>query len=157
MARAAVDWERIEADYCAGVKSGRQIARECGRTEAAIRLKAKKLGWIRSDRVKEKAEAPKLRADEYSKAGFVYVIFVEDTAGKRIFKIGMTEFFGPRMQSHQCSSPFDVRVACAFYVGNMRREEAYLHEVFSSKCVRGEWFDLSDEDVTFISSRSKLT
>lgn len=156
-ARKPVDWERVEADYCAGIKSSRQIAKEHGRTEGAIRIKAKKFGWVRADRTKEKTEAPRLHIDEHDKAGFLYVIFIEDTAGKRICKIGMTECFGVRMTSHQCSSPFDVRVACAFYVGNMRREERFLHDMFAGKHVRGEWFDLSEEDIAFISSRANLT
>lgn len=155
--KPSVDWERVEADYCAGIKSGRQIAKECGRTEGAIRKKAKTLGWVRTDRTKDRQVAPKLCSDEHNKAGFLYVIFIEDSNGKRFFKIGITENFGARIVTHQCSSPFDMRVACAYFVGNMRREETYLHDVFSCNRVRGEWFDLSDEDVAMISSRSKLT
>lgn len=155
--RKPIDWERVEADYCAGVKSIREIARENGVTDTGVRDKAKKAGWVRTDRTKERQVAPKLCSDEYSKAGFLYVIFIEDSNGKRFFKIGITENFGARIVTHQCSSPFDMRVACAYFVGNMRREETYLHDVFSGNRVRGEWFDLSDEDVAMISSRSKLT
>lgn len=156
--KPSVDWERVEADYCAGIKSLREIAAEHpGTNHVAITRMAKKHGWVRTDRTKERQVAPKLCSDEYSKSGFLYVIFIEDSNGKRFFKIGITENFGARVATHQCSSPFDMRVACAYFVGNMRKEETYLHDVFSGNRVRGEWFDLSDEDVVMISSRSKLT
>lgn len=41
------DWERIESDYRAGVKSLREIAGEHGLTDGAIRKRAKRDGWSR--------------------------------------------------------------------------------------------------------------
>jgi hypothetical protein len=41
------DWINIERDYRAGVKSNKQMEREYGCTEAAIRKRAKKEGWVR--------------------------------------------------------------------------------------------------------------
>lgn len=56
--KAAPDWERIELDYRAGIKSLRQIADESGITEGAIRKRAKRDEWTRdlSARIQEKAE-----------------------------------------------------------------------------------------------------
>ncbi len=56
--KAAPDWERIELDYRAGIKSLRQIADEGGITEGAIRKRAKRDEWTRdlSARIQEKAE-----------------------------------------------------------------------------------------------------
>lgn len=45
--RAPVDWELIERHYRAGILSLREIAKECGVTEGAIRKRAKKDGWAR--------------------------------------------------------------------------------------------------------------
>lgn len=45
--RKQIDWERIEAEYRAGVLSLREIARARGCTEGAIRKKAKACGWDR--------------------------------------------------------------------------------------------------------------
>lgn len=57
---SAPDWERIELDYRAGVKSLREIASEHGITEGAIRKRAKKPGeeWERdlAGRIQAKAE-----------------------------------------------------------------------------------------------------
>lgn len=52
------DWERIEADYRAGVKSIREVAAEHGITDTAIRKRAKRDGWERdlSGRIASKAD-----------------------------------------------------------------------------------------------------
>lgn len=65
MAKAGVDWERIEADYCAGIKSLREIAAEHGVTEGTIRARAKKNEWPRNIAAKVAAKAEKiLRREE---------------------------------------------------------------------------------------------
>lgn len=46
-ARKPVDWERVEADYCAGIKTLREIAAEHGVTEGAVRKRAKAGEWVR--------------------------------------------------------------------------------------------------------------
>lgn len=57
--RSNADWERIEQDYRAGVKSLREIAGEHGITEGAIRKKAKKDSWERdlAEKIQQRAEA----------------------------------------------------------------------------------------------------
>lgn len=57
--KAAPDWERIEADYRAGVLSIREIAASQGITDTAIRKRAKKDEWVRdlAERIQAKADA----------------------------------------------------------------------------------------------------
>lgn len=57
--KPAPDWERIEADYRAGVLSLREIAAPYKVTEGAIRKRAKRDGWERNleARIHEKAES----------------------------------------------------------------------------------------------------
>jgi hypothetical protein len=57
--KAAPDWERIEADYRAGLLSVREIASAHGISHTYINTRAKKLGWLRdlSKRIQDKAEA----------------------------------------------------------------------------------------------------
>ena len=57
-AKNAPDWERVELDYRAGIKTLRQIAGENGISEGAIRKRAKRDDWTRdlSERIQEKAE-----------------------------------------------------------------------------------------------------
>lgn len=58
--KAPVDWERIEADYRAGVLSLREIAGPHGVTEGAIRKRAKRDGWERDLAAKIQARADAL-------------------------------------------------------------------------------------------------
>ncbi|RQR87713.1 MULTISPECIES: hypothetical protein [unclassified Burkholderia] len=57
--KAAPDWERIEADYRAGVLSVREIAASQGISHTAIQKKAKAEGWERdlAKRIQDKAAA----------------------------------------------------------------------------------------------------
>lgn len=57
--RAQPDWERIEADYRAGIKTLREIGLEQGISHAAIAQKAKRSGWERDlrEKIAAKAEA----------------------------------------------------------------------------------------------------
>lgn len=54
------DWERIELDYRAGVKTLRQIAEEHGITHGAINKRAKRDGWARDLSAKITAKAEEL-------------------------------------------------------------------------------------------------
>ena len=60
--RNAPDWERIEADYRAGLMSLREIASAHGITEGAIRKRAKRDGWDRDLQAKIQAKADALVA-----------------------------------------------------------------------------------------------
>lgn len=59
-----IDWELIERDYRAGIKTLRQIAEEHGITHGAVNKRAKAEGWERDlqKRILEKAEAKVSRA-----------------------------------------------------------------------------------------------
>lgn len=59
-----IDWEAIELDYRAGIKTLRQIAEEHGVTHVAINKRAKKSGWTRDLKEKIKAKADALVARE---------------------------------------------------------------------------------------------
>lgn len=157
----AVDWEKVEGQYRAGTRSLREIATEHGITEGAIRKRAKRDEWergvnlaLRRAGVREKV---RLGGDQDKpKAGYVYVIYLDDSAGERFFKIGMSAVFSSRFDQHQCASPFDICVAAAYFVGDMRTEERDLHVEFASKRVRGEWFRLSRDDLKMIVQRGLL-
>lgn len=59
LSRHSVDWERIELDYRAGIKTLRQIGEEHGITHGAINKRAKRDGWERdlTQKIHAKAEA----------------------------------------------------------------------------------------------------
>ena len=56
----APDWERIELDYRAGVKSLREIADGSGVSHVTISKRAKKEGWVRDLAAKIQAKADEL-------------------------------------------------------------------------------------------------
>lgn len=60
--KATPDWERVEADYRAGLLSVREIAASQGVSHTAIGNRAKKEGWTRDLRAKVKAKADSLVA-----------------------------------------------------------------------------------------------
>jgi hypothetical protein len=63
--KPAPDWEAIEREYRAGQLSIREIARNHGTTDGAIRKRAKKDGWERdlSQQVREKVRAELVRGE----------------------------------------------------------------------------------------------
>jgi transposase-like protein len=63
--RPSIDWEKIEIEYRAGRMSVREIARLCGVSEAAVRKRAKALGWERSlaDEAPAAARSRTVRSD----------------------------------------------------------------------------------------------
>ena len=60
----AVDWERIELDYRAGIKTLRQIAEENGISHVAINKRAKRDGWTRDLSAKIQSKADELVTKE---------------------------------------------------------------------------------------------
>jgi hypothetical protein len=58
-AKKHVDWELIERDYRAGIKTLRQIGEERGVSHAAIAKRAKVYGWVRdlSEKIQQAAKA----------------------------------------------------------------------------------------------------
>ncbi|VUZ24105.1 Uncharacterised protein [uncultured Comamonas sp.] len=62
--KAAPDWERIELDYRAGIKTLRQIADENGISHTLVARKAKQFGWTRDLSAKIHAKADELVSKE---------------------------------------------------------------------------------------------
>ena len=64
-ARKTVDWEAVEREYRAGIRSLRDIAAEFDITDTAIRKRAKRDDWVRdlSAKVSAKAEAMVRRSE----------------------------------------------------------------------------------------------
>lgn len=162
-----VDWDQVAIDIRAGVLTDRQIGERHGRSHGAIQQYAKKHGIERdksarrlmSDKtvaLKSSSEKVVLHPDsDMASSGFVYVIYI-DTGIERLYKIGLAKHFGSRFDQHQCSSPFEICVALAYFVGNMRLEERDLHATFADSRVRGEWFRLTRDDLERIAKRALL-
>lgn len=55
-----INWEKIELDYRAGIKTLREIADEHGISHAAVKKRANRDGWVRDLSAKIKAKADSL-------------------------------------------------------------------------------------------------
>jgi len=81
------------------------------------------------------------------RAGFVYVI--RSSYG---YKIGKTKRMKQRSQLFSVKLPFDIEVVHYAWFEDYSRAELKLHQRFKTKCLNGEWFQLTHEDVEEIKS-----
>jgi hypothetical protein len=81
------------------------------------------------------------------KKGIIYIIKSHD-----FYKIGRTQNLEQRLYSYKTQNP---HIKLIFYkeVPDCCRTEKDLLFIFKSKQLRGEWFDLTDGDITWISER----
>ena len=78
--------------------------------------------------------------------GYVYLIH---DAGRGLHKVGSTWQLAVRVKQLAASAVGEFTllgfITCPFY----RRVETGLKKLWASKCIEGEWFSLSDQDVEF--------
>lgn len=81
-------------------------------------------------------------------AGYIYVIGMP---GVQAVKIGWAANVRTRLAGLQTGSPFPLTVLWKRRIPNTPAVEAALHQLFNSKRVRGEWFDLGPDAPRVIS------
>lgn len=79
-------------------------------------------------------------------AGYVYVL----SSPFNYFKIGCSSKPRNRMLTFGVQLPFEVEMVAAIYSNDMYALEKELHQRFSDRRTRGEWFELTDADVEYI-------
>lgn len=84
-------------------------------------------------------------------AGFVYLVKCQT-----LYKIGSTKNPTKRLRGLQSSTPFPLELLHTILCRDVRTCEILLHLEFKSKHVRGEWFELSEEDVNYIKGITAL-
>lgn len=82
-------------------------------------------------------------------AGYIYVI---EAIGLRRFKIGITEDLGNRFPRYATECPVECRpvLVATVPIVALRIIEKKVHSHYAVKRVRGEWFDLDDQDLADI-------
>lgn len=68
-------------------------------------------------------------------------------SGKNMYKIGKTQDLNKRLASYHTHMPVTFRVIRQYPATNMAELEEGLHIVFQHKRVKGEWFELQDDDL----------
>ena len=94
------------------------------------------------DDVSLQAKADAFRYWITKKEGHVYLLRCQT-----YFKIGVAKNVEERLQAHQISNPYPIIYIGKFWCLNAKKSEAYLHQKFNNKRVRGEWYLLDLEDV----------
>lgn len=82
------------------------------------------------------------RLRETPSPGYVYLLH----SGGR-YKIGRSKAPNERLYGLRNASPFPVSTICVAQTDNMRALEFDLHALFQHARKKGEWFELTDEDI----------
>ena len=76
---------------------------------------------------------------------YLYLIHAKTTTW---YKIGVTGNIDKRLAQLQTSTPLDLEVIAHCVCHNAYGAEAYLHEQYKDNKVKGEWFSLSEDEIT---------
>jgi hypothetical protein len=79
---------------------------------------------------------------------YVYVIRDIDVTG--YYKIGKTTNVARRFNEFKLTLPFQIGIVLVLDCQDERVLELQLHRHFRDKHVKGEWFDLDDDDLDYI-------
>ena len=77
-----------------------------------------------------------------------HIYLVRATTGE--YKIGYSIDVNNRIKAFSVQPPFDYELIHTFPTDDMEEAETLLHDRFSEKRLRGEWFSLNDQDVLSI-------
>lgn len=66
------------------------------------------------------------------------------------YKIGRTRSVPDRMRTFGVQLPFIYTVPFCIWFDDCHAAERHYHDVFASKRINGEWFDLEEADIELI-------
>jgi hypothetical protein len=79
--------------------------------------------------------------------GYVYLI-----KGNGVYKIGRSKKLDQRLTYFELKLPFPIEMVHTIYSNDYAGLERKLHDLYNSKRINGEWFELALEDVEYIKS-----
>ncbi len=68
--------------------------------------------------------------------------------GKNLYKIGKTQNLQKRITAYHTHLPILFRIVRQYPAQNMTELEESMHIIFQHKRIKGEWFELSHDDIT---------
>jgi T5orf172 domain len=80
-----------------------------------------------------------------SQEGYVYLF-----EHQGVYKIGHSIDPDDRLRCLGIKFPYPVREIARLYTNDMKWQESRLHKEFAHKRVGGEWFELDEDDVSFL-------
>ena len=78
--------------------------------------------------------------------GWVYVVCSDND----VYKIGMTRSLDSRITTLSVESPYEFELVMTIKSADPLALESSLHKKFSDKLIKGEWFNLDQEDLAFM-------
>lgn len=83
---------------------------------------------------------------------FVYFVYIPQLVniGKNYVKIGKTKNLNKRIMSLQTGCPFKLRYYKIIKTKDNSKLEKYFHNLFKSKCIRSEWFEIELTEIDYI-------
>ena len=102
---------------------------------ARKRKKLEKEGIVYKDKKKQK------------KARQVYIIQVDHESMSDVYKIGISNAPGKRLQTLNTSNPFELDILHKFVADPAEEAEGKLHQRFEQTRLSGEWFRLTDAQI----------
>lgn len=93
-------------------------------------------------------EYPSPDAKRFLTPAYIYLIY----CATGHYKIGLSKEPEKRLLQLNTAWPVELSLVHFFVADNAQEAEARLHAHYSAKRVKGEWFDLSQEQVAFIKS-----
>lgn len=87
------------------------------------------------------------------KSAFVYLLKIQENG---IYKIGVSKNVEKRVKQLQTGNTEQIYLVNKFHSNYPYKIESYLHNIYKSNTISGEWFYLSDDDVnSFIDNCKK--
>ena len=77
-------------------------------------------------------------------------LYIIQCGCSRYHKIGVSTYPGDRLEALQTANPMKLSLRFAIAIPNESAIERYLHKKYQKQNIRGEWFDLSENDVASI-------
>lgn len=97
-----------------------------------------------SDEDEKHFYVPRAKNSQSQNIGYVYLVKLD-----KYYKVGISVTPETRLKEFTLL-PYPLEEVFIVRVGNYKQVEEDLHKIFDKRRIRGEWFDLTDEDVSFI-------
>jgi hypothetical protein len=96
--------------------------------------------YVRDDAITE------IERRQKERIGYVYLL----KADNGLYKIGQAKIIDRRIAQLAVSLPYELELEVAIQTERYKELEPELHERFSAKRKRGEWFELNEADIEYI-------
>lgn len=142
--------KQVENGISRAVSDNVQRLEDIDRQMKKLQREREKLEAAELKRLEREREKAARRAAPFELSGYVYLLKAIHDA--TLYKIGCTSRPEKRKHTFDVKLPFPVEFECLISTPDMYELEAELHARFAAQRLDGEWFRLSEQDVSYIQS-----